>query len=177
MISASCDSSELLDLEEFMPWTEITRPDYDRRGLRYASDATDAEWELVAPFMPEPKALGRPRETDLRTVWNAIQYIGATGCQWAMLPRDFPPFTTVQYYFYQMRDSGALDALNDTLAEAARLASGREATPTAGIIPSRGCASQTTARQWIVSQSRRPKAVGRAGSIWGRKQKAESGTS
>ena len=105
MISASCDSSELLDLEEFMPWTEITRPDYDRRGLRYASDATDAEWELVAPFMPELKALGRPRETDLRTVWNAIQYIGATGCQWAMLPRDFPPFTTVQYYFYQMRST------------------------------------------------------------------------
>jgi len=119
-----------------MPWTEITRSEYDRRGLRYASDVTDAEWVLIEPFMPEPKAVGRPRQTDLRAVWNAIQYIGATGCQWAMLPRDFPPFTTVQYYFYQMRDSGALDALNDALTEAARLVCGREAAPTAGIIDS-----------------------------------------
>ena len=115
-----------------MPWTEITRPDYDRRGQRYASDVTDAEWRLIEPFMPRKAKTGRPRRTKMRAVWNAIQYIAATGCQWAMLPKEFPPFTTVQYYFYQMRNSGVLDILNDALAEASRLLAGREATPFPG---------------------------------------------
>lgn len=119
-----------------MPWTEITRPDYDRRGQRYASDTTDEEWALVAPFMPPASKVGRPRRTDMRAVWDAIQYMAATGCQWAMLPKDFPPFTTVQYYFYQLRNSGLLDLLNEALVGASRVLSGREATPTAGIIDS-----------------------------------------
>ena len=119
-----------------MAWTEITRRQHDRRSLRYASDCTDAEWDLVAPFMPPPSKVGRPRTTDLREVWNAIQYRAATGCQWALLPKDFPPFTTVQHYFYRLRDSGVLDILNETLAMAARLIAGREPEPTAGIIDS-----------------------------------------
>ncbi len=119
-----------------MAWTEITRPQYDRRGLRYASDSTDEEWAYVKPFMPPAAKVGRPRTTDMRAVWNAIQYMAATGCQWAMLPKDFPPFTTVQYYFYQLRDSGLLDIINEALVIAARLISGREADPTAGIIDS-----------------------------------------
>lgn len=119
-----------------MPWTEITRPDYDRRGQRYASDTTDDEWALVAPFMPPASKVGRPRQTDMRAVWDAIQYMAATGCQWAMLPKDFPPFTTVQYYFYQLRNSGLLDLLNEALVGASRVLSGREVSPTAGIIDS-----------------------------------------
>ncbi len=62
--------------------------------------------------------------------------MAATGCQWAMLPREFPRFTTVQYYFYLLRDSGLLDILNETLAAASRLLSGRTAEPTVGIIDS-----------------------------------------
>jgi transposase len=119
-----------------MPWTEMTRPDYDRSGLRYASDSTDEEWALVAPFMPPRSNVGRPRQTDIRAVWDAIQYISASGCQWAVLPKDFPPFTTVQYYFYQLRNSGLLDILNETLVGASRVLSGREANPTAAIIDS-----------------------------------------
>ena len=119
-----------------MPWTETTRPDYDRRSLRYASDCTDEEWVLIEPFMLPVSKVGRPRRTDMRNVWEAIQYIAATGCQWAMLPKDFPPFTTVQYYFYRLRDSGLLDIINDTLVAAARLLSGRNAGPTAGVIDS-----------------------------------------
>ena len=83
-----------------MPWTETTRPDYDRRDLRYASDLRDSEWAVIAPSMPEPNRIGRPRKTDLRGVVNAILYIAAAGCQWRMLPKDFPPYSTVQGYFY-----------------------------------------------------------------------------
>lgn len=119
-----------------MAWTETTRPQYVRGGMRYASDCTDAEWAIVEPFMPPPSRVGRPRTTLLRDVWNAIQYIAATGCQWAMLPKDFPPFTTVQHYFYQLRDSGALDLLNEALVDAARALGGRAKEPTAAIIDS-----------------------------------------
>ena len=61
-----------------MPWTETTRPHYARRGRRYTSDLTDAEWALVAGFLPPPKPTGRPRTTELRDVLDAILYMAAT---------------------------------------------------------------------------------------------------
>jgi len=78
-----------------MPWTEITRPQYRRVARRHASDLTDGEWALVAPFMPAPSRLGRPRTTDLRHIVDALLYIASTGCQWRQLPRDLPPYSTV----------------------------------------------------------------------------------
>lgn len=119
-----------------MAWTEITREQYDRMHLRYASDCTDEEWALIEPFMPAPHKVGRPRKWRMREIWNAIQYIAAAGCQWAMLPKDFPPFTPVQHYFYLLRDSGVLDIINETLVMSARLLAGRAAGPTAGVIDS-----------------------------------------
>ena len=117
-------------------WTEITRAQYERTGRRYASDATDAEWALIAPLLPAPKRVGRPRTTDLRDVFDAILYMAATGCQWRMLPNDFPPVSTVRGYFYDWRDNGLLHTVNHHLVMAAREAAGREASPTAGVIDS-----------------------------------------
>jgi transposase len=117
-------------------WDEITQRKYRRDGLRYASDTTDAEWAIIAPFMPPVAERGRPRTTDLRAVVNAIFYIAQTGCQWRMLPKDFPPFTTVQRYFYRWRDDGRWEQINHVLMMQAREAEGREASPSAGIIDS-----------------------------------------
>lgn len=119
-----------------MPWTDITRGDYARNAARYASDLSDGEWALIAPLLPGPKPVGRPRVANLREVANAILYMVSTGCQWRMLPKDFPPFTTVQNYFYAWRDMGVLRAINNTLVMAAREQEGREASPTAGVIDS-----------------------------------------
>jgi transposase len=119
-----------------VPWTKITRPHYVRRGGRYASDSTDAEWALVVGYLPSPKRTGRPRTTELRDVLDAILYMAATGCQWAMLPNDFPPPSTVQRYFYDWRDSGLLRTINHYLVMAAREADEREASPSAGVIDS-----------------------------------------
>jgi transposase len=119
-----------------MAWTELTRKRYERSGGRYASDATDAEWALVAPLMPGAKATGRPRTTDLRDVYDAILYIATTGCQWRMLPNDFPPVSTVRRYFYDWRSNGLLDDLNRHLVAMARRAEGRDVGPSAGIIDS-----------------------------------------
>jgi transposase len=117
-------------------WTEITRPKCERAGGRYASDLTDAEWRLIEPYMPAVKRLGRPRETDLRAIVDAILYIARTGCQWRLLPKDFPPFTTVQGYFYDWRDQGLFERINFKLLLQAREATGREPSPSAGVIDS-----------------------------------------
>lgn len=119
-----------------MAWTEFTRKRYERGGGRYASDVTDAEWALIAPFMPVPKKIGRPRTTDLRDVFDAILYIATTGCQWRMLPNDFPPVSTVRRYFYDWRDNGLLDEVNHHLVAVARVVEGRASAPSAGVIDS-----------------------------------------
>ena len=117
-------------------WTKITRRKYDREGQRYASDLSDVEWALIEPQMPAVKRLGRPRDTELRAVLDAILYIARSGCQWRMLPKDFPPFTTVQGYFYDWRDNGLFEKINFTLLLQAREAAGREPSPSAGVIDS-----------------------------------------
>ena len=78
-----------------MVWTAATRGDYARENGAYASDVTDREWELIGPHLPAARPGGRPRSTFLRQVINAIFYLLQTGCQWRMLPRDFPPRSTV----------------------------------------------------------------------------------
>lgn len=119
-----------------MPWTEITRNHYRRDGLSYASDTTDAEWRLIAVFMPERPRLGRPRTVDLRAVVNAIFYVVATGCQWRALPKDFPPRSTVQGYFYRWRDDGTWHCISRALVRVERQRIGRNPTPSAAIIDS-----------------------------------------
>lgn len=119
-----------------MAWTETTREQHDRSSLRYASDVTDAEWDIIEPFMPPPANVGRPREVDMREVWNAIQYIASGGIAWALLPKDFPPSSTVRYWFYRFRNEGLFELINDVLTMAARRHEGRAPEPTAGVIDS-----------------------------------------
>ncbi len=127
-----------------MPWTEITRPQYQRVNQRYASDTTDAEWVLLEPFMPKPSTLGRPRTTDLRCVVDALLYIASTSCQWRQLPKDFPPYSTVQSTFYRWTQDGTLARINHALVMASREAQGREASPTAGVIDSQSVKTTET---------------------------------
>lgn len=119
-----------------MSWTEITRPHYRRDDLRYASDLRDAEWDLLLPFMPATRRLGRPRSTELRNVVDAMFYIASTGCQWRQLPKEFPAYSTVQGYFYQWVRDGRWELINHALVMASREKAGREASPTAGVIDS-----------------------------------------
>jgi len=97
---------------------------------------TDREWGLVAPFVPPAKRGGRRRTTDMREVTNAILYIAASGGAWRMLPKCFPPVSTVRRYFYAWRDAGLFDAINTVLVMNLREIEGREASPTAGVIDS-----------------------------------------
>ncbi len=117
-------------------WTETTREKYRRDELRYASDTRAAEWAQIAPLLPPPCRLGRPRKRDLRAIIDAILYLLWTGCQWRALPQDFPPYSTVQGYFYRWRDDGTWHRINARLVARARHKQGRSLTPSAGIIDS-----------------------------------------
>ncbi len=118
-----------------MAWTEITRRKYRREGLRYASDFTDAEWGLIEPLLPR-SGLGRPPRHGRRSIVEALMYMLRTGCQWRALPREFPPRSTVQGYFYKWSRDGTWRRLNAMLVTLARARQDRELTPSAGIIDS-----------------------------------------
>jgi transposase len=119
-----------------MAWTVEHRRAADRRGLRYPSDLTDAEWALVAPLIRPAKRGGRPRTADVREVLNAIFYILATGCQWSALPKGLPPKSTVSDYFSRWDLDGTIERIHHALYVEVREAAGREAGPTTAIIDS-----------------------------------------
>ena len=85
------------------------------RAQRYPTDLTEAEWTILAPLMPAAKHGGRPRTTDIREVINAIFYVLRGGCQWRLLPSDFPPHQTVYHYFWTWRRAGVWERRQDTL--------------------------------------------------------------
>src|SRR5450631_4458241 len=117
-------------------WTDITRAKHARKGLRYSSDLTDAEWAVIEPRLPERSGLGRPPKWSRRTIVNGMLYVLRSGLPWRMLPRDLPPVSTVQRYFYAWRDSGLWSTINHLLLMGVRVAAGREASPSAGVIDS-----------------------------------------
>lgn len=119
-----------------MTWTDIARRKHSRRGLRYPSDMTDREWLLTAPFIPPAKSGGRRRTSDMREVLNAVLYVASSGCAWRMLPKCFPPVSTVRRYFYAWRNTGLFESVNTLLVLNLREIEGREASPSAGVINS-----------------------------------------
>jgi transposase len=117
-------------------WKPEHRVAADRRGLRYASDLSDAEWAIIAPMIPPAKRGGRRREVDVREVLNAIFYVLWTGCQWKALPKDLPPRSTVWDYFDLWSWDGTLEGVHEALYVESRERAGREASPTTAIIDS-----------------------------------------
>src|ERR1700686_407910 len=87
----------------------------------YDTDLNDAAWAWIAPYLPAARSGGRPRTTDLRAVLNAIFYLLRTGCQWRLLPREFPRPGTVYHYFRAWKDAGVLAELQRAFHEQARL--------------------------------------------------------
>lgn len=102
----------------------------------YRSDLTEEQWDLVRPLLPAAKAGGRPRTVDLREVVNTLLYQARTGCQWAYLPHDLLPKSTVWDYFVAWQQDGTWDRLVATLRGQVRKQEGREETPSAACIDS-----------------------------------------
>ena len=117
-------------------WTTENRARYDRSKLRYPSDLTDEEWALIGPLIPPAKRGGNKRTVNVREVVNGLMYILGTGCQWAAMPKDLAPRSTVHDYFACWNWDGTLGRIHHALYVQCRERAGRDASPTAGIIDS-----------------------------------------
>jgi transposase len=117
-------------------WSIDSRGRYDRSKLRYPSDLTDDEWALIGPLIPAAKRGGNKRTVVEREVINGLMYILSTGCQWAALPKDLPPRSTVNDYMRRWTDDGTIDRIHHVLYVKCREQADRNASPTAGIIDS-----------------------------------------
>ena len=104
------------------------------RPRRYGTDLTDAEWQLIAPFLAPAIGPGAPRTVATRAVVDAIFYKLRTSCQWRYLPADFPNWVTVYYYFRKWGDNGTWQRINTALRRELRAAAGRDPEPSAAII-------------------------------------------
>lgn len=101
----------------------------------YASDLTDEQWDLIEPLIPVYQR-GRPRILSMRRVVNAILYLLVTGCQWAMLPKDYPNYNSVYHHFRRWSGDGVWEQINTVLREQVRTEAGRAAQPSAASIDS-----------------------------------------
>ena len=83
----------------------------------YPTDLSDAEWKYIQPHLPAPKGHGRPRTHSLREILNAVFYLLKSGCQWRLLPHDFPRWPTVYWYFRKWRIDGTWERINRAIRE------------------------------------------------------------
>ena len=134
-------------------WTPENRKLYDRSDLRYPSDVTDEEWELIKPQIAPAKRGGRKRSVDEREIVNAIMYVLSTGCQWRALPKDFPPRSTVWHYLDLWSYDGTLERIHHELYVKCREKAGREASPTAAIIDSQSVKSAEKGGRKLMRQA------------------------
>jgi len=108
----------------------------ERKTKRYPTDLTDEEWAKIEPLLPRRSKRGRPREVDLREIMNAIRYLVRTGCGWRMLPKDFPAWETVYWWFRRFVRQLLFRTIHDVALMLDRERAGREASPSAGILDS-----------------------------------------
>ncbi len=104
--------------------------------ISYPTDLTDAEWACLISHVPAPSKRGRPRIHSSRVILDAIFYVLRSGCPWRLLPREFPPWETVYYWFRRWRIDGTFERLNAALRECLRAQLGRKPQPSAGIVDS-----------------------------------------
>ena len=102
----------------------------------YPTDLTDAQWREIERHLPPRKPCGRPPTYARREIFNALLYVDRTGCQWRMLPHDFPPYRSVFGYFTQWQADGTFERLHDVLVLKVRSAAGREPEPSVAVIDS-----------------------------------------
>src|SRR5215218_8180041 len=108
---------------------------------RYPTDLSDAEWNHIEPHLPAANGYGRPRAHSLREILDAIFYLLKTGCQWRLLPHDFPRWPTVYWYFRKWRIDGTWEKINQSIRERLRVRLKRDPEPSAGVVDSQSVRS------------------------------------
>ena len=102
----------------------------------YPTDLTDEHWEAIWRLIPPASPGGRPRSVSMRQVLNAIFYVARAGCAWRMLPKDYPPWQTVYYYFRRFKKDGTWERIHELLRKRVRVQKGKKEQPSAAVIDS-----------------------------------------
>ena len=143
-------------------WTTENRARYDRSGLRYPTDLTDAEWALVEPLIPPAKPRGNKRTVVMREVVNGLMFVLGTGCQWRAIPKDLAPRSTAYGYLARWDRDGTLARVHHALYVRCREQAGREASPTAAVLDSQSVKGAEkggpASTRWATTRARRSKA-------------------
>ena len=92
---------------------------------------TDSQWDAISPIFTI-----RKRVISLRAVVDALFYITRVGCQWRNLPKDFPVWSAVYYYFDKWKVDGTFEKVNTLLNELDRKNEEREGSPSLGCVDS-----------------------------------------
>src|SRR3954452_16264592 len=109
-------------------WTQTDREIHHETRKRYPSDLTDGEWALTVPFF----ATYRPLSTTIRAIVEACLYLAAEGCRWRALPKDFPPWQTVRWWWGRLRRDGVWERVSHALTSGARATPPRPPGPAPG---------------------------------------------
>jgi putative transposase len=104
--------------------------------LRYDSDLTDKEWEIIAPIFTRANKGRHFQKHSKRELINAVRYLSKTGCQWRLLPKEYPFYKTVSSFYVRALKSGLWEEMMDLLVQKTRLNAGRETCPSYSLIDS-----------------------------------------
>lgn len=104
--------------------------------MAYDTDLTAEQFLCIKPFLINNSRCGRPMELDCWQVVNAIIYLVRTGCQWRNLPKEFPKWQSVYYYFRKWCKDGTWKNVNEEIRKMEREKRGRSPEPTGAIIDS-----------------------------------------
>jgi putative transposase len=121
----------------------------------YPTDLTDDQWEAISRLIPAASPGGRPRSVNMRQVLNAIFYIVRAGCAWRMLPKDYPPWETVYYYFARFKKDGTWERINELLRKRVRRQNNKQEQPSAAIIDSQSAKTTEKGGYTVTTRVRR----------------------
>jgi transposase len=138
----------------------------ERNDRNYSTDLTDGQWALLEPLLPKPDPAkgGRPRRYSHRQILNALFYIEKTGCQWRMLPKEFPPWNLVWQYFRHWRDDGTLERIRLALNRKVRNKAGKERLPSVVLVDSQSVKTALKGGSGASTAARRSRAG--SGTSW-----------
>ncbi len=100
----------------------------------YDTDLSDEQWEVVRPLVEA--TTGRKASVNRRQIVNAILYVARSGCQWRLLPKDFPNWSTVYSCYHRWAWNGTLDKMHAQLRFQVRSVYSKKPQPTAAIVDS-----------------------------------------
>ena len=129
--------------------------------IGYSTDLNDQQWAFIKPIFERMVGnYGNRSKWDKRDLMNAVRYLNKTGCQWSMLPKDFPPCTTVSSFYHRARANGVWELITEALVEVERINSGRAPEPSYILIDSQSAKTTGASEERGIDggkKSKRPK--------------------